>query len=34
MKIAAVFLKRDLNIAFRSGGGWFYALFFFAVFAG
>jgi len=25
-------LARDLKIAFRSGGGWFYALFFFAVF--
>lgn len=26
-------LARDIKIAFRSGGGWFYALFFFAVFA-
>ncbi|WDI30864.1 heme exporter protein CcmB [Hyphococcus flavus] len=25
-------LSRDLKVAFRSGGGWFYALFFFAVF--
>ncbi len=28
----AIFL-RDLELAIRSGGGWFYALFFFAVFA-
>jgi len=25
-------LRRDIAIAFRSGGGWFYAVFFFAVF--
>jgi len=28
----AALLSRDLTLAFRSGGGWFYALFFFAVF--
>jgi heme exporter protein B len=32
MRIATVILSRDLAIAFRSGGGWFYAVFFFAVF--
>ena len=30
--LRAVF-SRDLKLAFRSGGGWFYALFFFAAFA-
>ena len=25
-------LRRDLTLAFRSGGGWFYGLFFFAIF--
>jgi len=29
-----VLLSRDLKTAFRSGGGWFYALLFYAVFAG
>ncbi len=37
MKAARPFVEavfaRDLKIAFRSGGGWFYALFFFVVFA-
>ena len=37
MKAARAFSEavfaRDLKVAFRSGGGWFYALFFFAVFA-
>lgn len=32
MKLAKAILARDLALAFRSGGGWFYALFFFAVF--
>ncbi|WP_428409564.1 heme exporter protein CcmB [Hyphococcus sp.] len=32
MNLAFAILNRDLKIAFRSGGGWFYALFFFAVF--
>ena len=32
MKLTLALLSRDLKIAFRSGGGWFYALFFFAVF--
>ncbi|MEM9014605.1 MAG: heme exporter protein CcmB [Pseudomonadota bacterium] len=27
------FLSRDLNRAFRAGGGWFYGLFFFALFS-
>lgn len=30
---AAAIFARDVKLAFRSGGGWFYALFFFAVFA-
>ncbi|WP_425408977.1 heme exporter protein CcmB [Hyphococcus sp.] len=32
LRIAGAVASRDLKIAFRSGGGWFYALFFFAVF--
>lgn len=32
MKLGLAILSRDLALAFRSGGGWFYALFFFAVF--
>jgi heme exporter protein B len=32
MQMTRAVLMRDLKIAFRSGGGWFYALFFFAVF--
>ena len=32
MSHGAAILARDLKLAFRSGGGWFYALFFFAVF--
>lgn len=32
MSLALAILSRDLKTAFRSGGGWFYALFFFAVF--
>lgn len=32
MSYAGAVLARDLVLAFRSGGGWFYALFFFAVF--
>ncbi len=32
LAIVGAVLARDLKIAFRSGGGWFYALFFFAVF--
>jgi len=32
MSLARAILSRDLKSAFRSGGGWFYALFFFAVF--
>ncbi len=32
MKLGTAILTRDLALAFRSGGGWFYALFFFAVF--
>ena len=32
MTLLVAILTRDLTIAFRSGGGWFYALFFFAVF--
>ncbi len=32
MKFTLAYLSRDLALAFRSGGGWFYALFFFAVF--
>lgn len=32
MKLAGIIFSRDLALAFRSGGGWFYALFFFAVF--
>ncbi len=30
--LAGAVFARDIKIAFRSGGGWFYALFFFAVF--
>lgn len=30
--IAAAVFQRDLTLAFRSGGGWFYAVFFFVVF--
>lgn len=32
LSILSAILRRDLILAFRSGGGWFYALFFFAVF--
>lgn len=32
LQVTRAVLSRDLKIAFRSGGGWFYALFFFAVF--
>lgn len=32
LRIAAALFRRDVTLAFRSGGGWFYALFFFAVF--
>ncbi|MAW82570.1 MAG: hypothetical protein CMI63_20230 [Parvularcula sp.] len=32
MNMALAILSRDVKTAFRSGGGWFYALFFFAVF--
>lgn len=32
LRIAGAVMARDLKIAFRSGGGWFYALFFFAMF--
>lgn len=32
MKIVRALLQREITIAFRSGGGWFYAVFFFAVF--
>lgn len=32
MTLGLAILARDLKLAFRSGGGWFYALFFFAVF--
>lgn len=32
MSLGLAILKRDIALAFRSGGGWFYALFFFAVF--
>ena len=32
MNYADAVLARDLALAFRSGGGWFYALFFFAMF--
>ncbi len=32
MKLGLAILSRDIALAFRSGGGWFYALFFFAVF--
>ncbi|MEZ5894411.1 MAG: heme exporter protein CcmB [Parvularculaceae bacterium] len=32
MTLFLALLSRDLKIALRSGGGWFYALFFFAVF--
>lgn len=32
MSLFLALLRRDLAIAVRSGGGWFYALFFFAVF--
>ena len=32
MRYARAVLSRDLALACRSGGGWFYALFFFAVF--
>ncbi|WP_375204370.1 heme exporter protein CcmB [Hyphococcus sp.] len=32
MSLALAILMRDLKSAFRSGGGWFYALYFFAVF--
>ncbi|GJL92068.1 heme exporter protein CcmB [Hyphococcus sp.] len=32
MKFSTFLLRRDVAIAFRSGGGWFYAVFFFAVF--
>ena len=31
-RIAGAVLSRDITLSFRSGGGWFYALFFFAVF--
>ncbi len=31
--MAAAVFARDVKLAFRSGGGWFHALFFFAVFA-
>lgn len=31
-RLAGAVLQRDLTLAFRSGGGWFYGLFFFAVF--
>lgn len=31
--VARAVFARDVKLAFRSGGGWFYALFFFAVFA-
>lgn len=33
LSIAGAVFSRDVKLAFRSGGGWFYALFFFAVFA-
>lgn len=33
VRIARAVFARDVKLAFRSGGGWFYALFFFAVFA-
>lgn len=33
MTVAGAVFSRDVKLAFRSGGGWFYALFFFAVFA-
>ena len=33
LAVSEAVFARDLKVAFRSGGGWFYALFFFVVFA-